>query len=164
MVVALLVAPSLANCPFMHGGGGQAGRQPATREEIAAVQERLQQLLLEAKVALAGWLVAPDATGASQVAHAVHRACNDADTLLQRHRLPHSPNKSANLKLQTVGCLRLGLAMVEWEGGADRQRVKNLLGVVKKNAREIDPDYDGLLTFAPLLSRAADAFASHEHA
>jgi hypothetical protein len=49
---------------------------------------------------------------------------------------------------------------VEWEGGADRQRVKNLLGVVKKNAREIDPDYDGLLTFAPLLSRAADAFAA----
>lgn len=90
----------------------------------------------------------------------MHRACNDADTLLQRHRLPHSPNKSANLKLQTVGCLRLGLAMVEWEGGADRQRVKNLLGVVQKNAREIDPDYDGLLTFAPLLSRAADAFAA----
>jgi hypothetical protein len=50
--------------PFMHGGGGQEGRQPATREEVAAVQEKLQRLLLQAKGVLSGWLASPDTAAA----------------------------------------------------------------------------------------------------
>jgi hypothetical protein len=49
---------------------------------------------------------------------------------------------------------------VEMESGAARERVESLLGLVKKNAREIDPDYDGRLSFASLLPQAADAFAA----